>query len=109
MIWISFFKQIEINSKLSGVNILQTLAHEIVHVKQYIRGETDECLSHWKGIKVDTDRIEYFSYPWEIEANGVETGLFTNFVINEKLWEVFDNIQNPLEEIKKEPFGWKNI
>jgi hypothetical protein len=99
--------EIEIHPGIGGYDILKTLAHEMVHVKQYIYGETNEKLSRWKGQRVDADSIDYWVQPWEIEAHGMEPGLFTKFAIKEKLWEVFKGVSNPDAPIEIEPIGWK--
>jgi hypothetical protein len=99
--------EIELHSGIGGYDILKTLAHEMVHVKQYVYGETNESLTRWKGQRVDSDTIDYWVQPWEVEAHGYEAGLFTKFAIKEKLWNVFKGVQNPDSDIEIEPLGWK--
>jgi hypothetical protein len=99
--------EIEIHSGIGASEILKTLAHEMTHIKQYVYGETNETLTRWKGIKVDSDNLDYWVQPWEIEAHGMESGLFSKFAVKEKLWEVFFGIQNPDTPIEIEPLGWK--
>jgi hypothetical protein len=53
--------------------------------------------------------MDYYDEPWEIEAYGVSTGLFSKFVIKEKLWEVFSDIRNPDAPLIPEPIAWRNI
>lgn len=62
---------------------LQTLAHEMVHAKQYARGElvnigsTAACL--WQGKSYywpEVSTEEYFFSPWEVEAYGLSYGLY---------------------------------
>lgn len=72
---------IRIDSSQSLQDMLETVAHEMVHVKQYAKGElkdysrqTDVC--KWKGKKVDCIKTHYYDCPWEIEAHGRERGLF---------------------------------
>lgn len=98
---------IEINNKISGKNVLMTLAHEMIHIKQYVYGEMDDQLSMWKGEIVDENTMEYYDHPWEIEAYGKEQGLFSGFVVQEKLWDVFTGIYNQETPIKKQKIGWK--
>ena len=66
------------------VEILQTLAHEIVHVKQYVMGELrwrDAGLLY-KGINHDPENLmEYFELPYEVEAYGREKGLLYGFLL----------------------------
>ena len=98
---------IEIHPGIGVRNILETLAHEMVHIKQYINGETDDQLTVWRGQSVDSNVIEYWSHPWEIDAYGREVGLFTKFAMKEKLWDVFDGIKNPDLPIVSVPIKWK--
>ena len=61
----------EIDSTQSRNEMINTLAHEMVHVKQYITGELSEDLDVWKGKNVNSDDIDYDDQPWEIEADKV--------------------------------------
>lgn len=97
---------IEVHPDIGGAEILKTLAHECVHIKQYIFNETDEMLSHWKGQEVNSDDINYFEHPWEIDAYGREVGVFTKFATEEKLWDVFEGIRWPDILVTRE-IGWK--
>ena len=71
--------EIEINKALSREDIIKTLCHEMVHVKQYLKGELVEkqCARVWKG-KDYTD-AEHTDCPWEIEAYKLEEVLFKTF------------------------------
>jgi hypothetical protein len=97
---------VEINPHIGAREILDTLAHEMVHVKQYAYSETNERLTRWKGEKI-SEELDYYDQPWEIEAYGMAVGLFTKFAIKEKLWDVFKDIANPDTPIEKKPIGWK--
>ena len=77
--------------------MVATLAHEMVHVKQYVRNELGK-----KHVIIHDDRLEiqsmwmgelwkprpgedpFYDSPWEIEAYGREVGLTHRFV---KHWE----------------------
>jgi hypothetical protein len=85
----------------------RTLAHELVHVKQYAYGHTNDTLTIWHKKVVDSDNLDYWYHPWEIEAYGLETSLVTKFAIKEKLWEVFEDFKNPDEPQKYEEIKWK--
>jgi hypothetical protein len=97
---------IELNPGIGARDILETLAHEMVHVKQYAYSEMNESSTRWRGTKVNVDNMDYWFEPWEIEAYGMSTGLFTKFVIKEQLHKVFKNIQDPDTPIVPEPLGW---
>jgi hypothetical protein len=59
--------------------LLETVAHEMVHVKQYARGELYQgsriAKHRWQG-KWISNNVDYWDHPWEIEAHGREAGLF---------------------------------
>ena len=66
------------------VEILKTLAHELVHVKQYVLGElkSRDAGLVYKGINHDAmNLMEYFELPYEIEAYGREKGLLYGFMV----------------------------
>ena len=59
-------------------NWMSTLAHELVHVKQFARKELDPALQYWKGKDhVDT---EYWQQPWEIEARKLQQKLMKAYM-----------------------------
>lgn len=75
---------ITINSKMGYSTMLTTLAHEMVHVKQYATGELRDSmrgptLQRWMNQPIDSGDIEYWDLPWEIEAYGRERGLYFRF------------------------------
>lgn len=80
--------ELEIHKKLPMRKLLQTVAHEMVHVKQYARGELYEgsriAKHRWQG-KWVSNNIEYWDTPWEIEAHGREHGLFIQWAEKERL------------------------
>ena len=66
------------------VEILKTLAHELVHVKQYVLGElkSRDAGLVYKGINHEAmNLMEYFELPYEIEAYGREKGLLYGFMV----------------------------
>lgn len=83
---------IQMNKSEVGVeDALITLAHECVHVKQYIMNEMSlyaDDLS-WLGHPVHPD-TDYYDYPWEIEAYGRSVGLYWRFVEKYKLEELIE-------------------
>ena len=67
--------------------MLETVAHEMVHVKQFARGELYENSANkhrWQGTWLNKDP-EYWDAPWEIEAHGREIGLFVQWAEKNKL------------------------
>jgi hypothetical protein len=97
---------IEVHPGIGARNIIETLAHEMVHVKQLIHGETNDQLSMWRGKKIDSDKVDYWDHPWEVDAHGREAGLITKFAVQEKLWEVFDGFKDPSVPIVSVPIKW---
>lgn len=70
--------EIEIHKGMRLRRLLETVAHEMVHVKQYARKE----LKHdheWLGKTYNPEKISYWDLPWEIEAHGREVGLFVRW------------------------------
>ena len=71
---------IELDSSISLRNLLINLAHEFVHVKQWVRGEMYEYASpnkvRFMKKVYDMKDISYYYYPCEIEAFGRQEGLF---------------------------------
>ena len=79
--------ELEIEKKLNLKTLLTTVAHEMVHVKQFARGELYENSANkhrWQGTWLNKDP-EYWDAPWEIEAHGREIGLFVRWAEKHKL------------------------
>ena len=68
--------EIQLRKKKSLKSLLMTLAHEIVHVKQFAKGELNSDNTKWKGEVIDVDNISYFDLPWEVEASSYEYILY---------------------------------
>jgi hypothetical protein len=73
-VWQSDYREmtIELDSYLPMIRLLTTLAHEMVHVKQMVRGQyqiikarNGRVVTEWCGKRV---KAEYLSRPWELEA-----------------------------------------
>lgn len=71
---------IELDCGVTIRNILINLAHEMVHMKQWVRGDMYEYsnphMVRFMKKKYDMSEIAYWDYPWEIEAYGRQLGLF---------------------------------
>lgn len=75
--------KINLNSRCGKKDMLSTLMHEMVHVKQYFRGElkiksfkTGGGYWTWKGCP---NFQKYDNQPWEKEAFAAEEGLFKEY------------------------------
>ena len=75
--------EIQLDKDMSLRKKLLSLAHEMVHVKQFTRKELQHSDSInkqlWRGQKYNT-KNRYYDLPWEIEAYGRELGLFTTWI-----------------------------
>lgn len=79
---------IRADSRINKRDMLITVAHEMVHMKQFARGELyHSSVKHankWKGKWYKQDS-EYWDLPWEIEAHGRELGLFVRWARDRNL------------------------
>lgn len=69
--------QLEIKKGLSLYDLISTVCHEMVHVKQYAKGELRYRVQggqQWKA-KAISEKTEYMDLPWEKEAFKLERGL----------------------------------
>jgi len=76
---------VEVNSEMSKKKILETLAHELVHMKQFAYGELkhylkipktrflDELFDNEREVQSDEN---YWFSPWEIESWGRQPGMY---------------------------------
>ncbi len=72
--------------------MMSRIAHEMVHVKQFVKGEliiTKEGEAIWKGKNLGQwDAIEYRERPWEKEAYAKQQGLRDKFVEAHKDYQI---------------------
>lgn len=64
-------------NEFTFMEMMQTLAHEMVHAKQYLRGELDTSngIFAWKGRSAEG--YKYKNQPWEKEAYRKELRVFS--------------------------------
>jgi hypothetical protein len=82
--------RIRLNTTKSKRGQLLALAHELVHVKQFVKGELRDICRRpanesaysvkWKTDFVDQDKVHYYDLPWEIEAHGREYGMYVRYM-----------------------------
>ena len=70
--------------------LLNSLAHELVHVKQWAKGEfyqlqRERSVYKFNGQRFDTEKVDYWDTPWEIEAHGRAIGLVVQWARINKL------------------------
>ena len=72
--------ELEIDRTQPLRQLLETVAHEMVHVKQFARGELDSKYKgmRWKTAHI-TDDVKYMDLPWEKEAYKMEDKLAAKF------------------------------
>lgn len=77
---------IAIHNTLGYKPTLSAIAHELVHVKQYAKGELKDYAvqkwCRWKDEILQVEDVEYWERPWEIEAFGREVGLVHKFKVH---------------------------
>ena len=71
--------EIEIDRNQTLRPLLETVAHEMVHVKQFARRELHPSTDTWYGKTYNPKKVSYWDLPWEIEAHGREVGLFVRW------------------------------
>jgi hypothetical protein len=74
--------------------------HEIVHVKQYAKGEMVQSMKHSTLTKfhsdwIDDEKTNYYDLPWEVEAHGREKGMLVR-------WMKQTNLLTPEEKLEWE-------
>jgi len=77
--------ELEIDKTQPLRRLLETVAHEMVHVKQYARRELHPATDNWMGKTYNPKKVSYWDLPWEIEAHGREVGLFIRYCEAHKL------------------------
>ena len=77
--------EIEVDKSQKLRAMLETVAHEMVHVKQYARRELSPDKHTWMGKTYNPAKVDYWDLPWEIEAHGREVGLFIRYCEENKL------------------------
>lgn len=90
---------IRVDTSIRLDRFLSTIMHELVHVKQFARGELrfverGTGTHRWQSKSLNADKLDYYDLPWEIEAHGREKGLTVQFLTkNREWWEIIGEIQ----------------
>ena len=66
---------LSINRNLPLLELVSTICHEMIHVKQYARNELRQVKGKTMWKTRNCSNVEYFDAPWEKEAFKRETGL----------------------------------
>ena len=70
---------VQLNPSINKNKLIKILAHEMIHVSQYDRGDLEMTVEEtpmgkkvekfWKGKKICLYTTDYLSLPWEMEAH----------------------------------------
>jgi hypothetical protein len=79
-----------LDSRISMENLIQVIAHEMVHIKQFVRGQISfkGRSMYWLGNKVIKSKINYYDHPWEIDAWSKEK------VLSAKIYKILAKLQD---------------
>lgn len=76
--------EMAIDPKLSAIQMIEVLAHEFIHVEQFVLGFLSQYVKRsgdygwiWKGKK---NRCKYENQPWEIDAFARQKGLVNKII-----------------------------
>jgi hypothetical protein len=85
----------DLDSRLNMDKLIQTLAHEMVHVKQIAKGQLsyEGKKIFWKGERYYPRRMSYYDHPWEIDAWRNEK------VLASRVWHTLEKI-GAIEKVK---------
>ena len=91
---------IELDADRSWFMHVLSIMHEIVHVKQYAKGEMVQSMKYSTLTKfhsdwIDDEKTNYYDLPWEVEAHGREKGMFVR-------WMKQTNLLTPEEKLEWE-------
>jgi len=79
---------IEVDRKLGIKELVTTICHEMIHVKQYAKKEMDDWsgngAARWKGKTFNAEKTDYYNLPWEKEAYRLQDK-YANMVWNEEI------------------------
>ncbi len=79
---------IEADKKLGIKDLVTTICHEMIHVKQYARKEMDDWsgngAARWKTKTFNAEKTDYYNLPWEKEAYRLQDK-YANLVWNEEI------------------------
>lgn len=78
--------EMEIDAKLSRKQFLVSLAHEMIHLKQFAKNQMRDLetkkMTRWMGDYYVEENIDYWRRPWEVEAHKGERILYEEYINN---------------------------
>jgi hypothetical protein len=80
----------QLDSSIAMEQLIQTIAHEMVHIKQFVKGQISYKgrSMYWLGNKVVKSKINYYDHPWEIDAWSKEK------VLSAKIFKILTKLQD---------------
>lgn len=76
--------EMEIDAGLSKKQFLISMAHEIIHLKQFAKNQMKDLeskkMTRWMGDYYVEDNINYWRRPWEVEAHKGEKALYEEYI-----------------------------
>ena len=78
--------EITLDKYQSPFLLILSIMHEMVHVKQFAKGELVQSMKDGRKHKwqknqwIDDTKMGYYDLPWEIEAHGREKGLLVEWI-----------------------------
>jgi len=96
IIWISPMFTKKTISKMMKTLLMETIVHEIVHVRQTLTGQMKQVVKNGKMVikfqkkyySIDASQ-NYWLFPWEIEARGYERGVLNLYCIKYECFKEF--------------------
>lgn len=74
--------ELEIDPRIETDELIRTICHEMVHVRQYFKRELRDLYGNkkaWKTRVYNEDRTDYLDLPWEKEAFKLQESLYEEF------------------------------
>lgn len=88
-------KEYEIRLELNQdtPDFYRTLAHEIVHLRQWAKDqmyeyENERHAVRFKGKKYNMEDMDDDDYPWEVEAYSIQEDIYSRYISSHKLSEI---------------------
>ena len=97
--------ELELHNRGSLYEYISTLAHELVHLKQYCKRELvfKHMKQYWMG--VDMTDVAYEKQPWEKEARKLQNKLATDYIENETDYTILECEELSPRTLK--PMNWQ--
>ena len=70
---------VEVKRDLNEEEKIMSIAHEMVHIRQYATGQLNDEMTIWQGESVNSDLIPYLEQPWEMEAYDLGEKLYKDY------------------------------